>query len=252
MNRVKILVVDDSDFLREAIKKFLEDYECDVLVSPDGVNGIQTIVETRPELIFLDLLLPSINGIDLLKVIKMFDETKNIPVIVITGSKDAFLIKQCIDLGVQKILNKPLTRKGIFNAVEEVFGDQILSRVKLKKLIGEPDKKKKDKDDETEIKRPVNPNQIKRDLVKFFIKTIDQKKAEIIEALEVKDGPKLRDVIHQLKGAGGTIGYPRLTLLGDHLERKIRDKMNDVEWREVEIFSMEVLAVLDLIYDENS
>ena len=122
-DRIKILVIDDSDFLREAIRKFLEDYECDVLVSADGVSGIQAIVETKPELIFLDLLLPTINGIDLLRVIKMFDESKNIPVIVITGSKDAYLIDQCHELGVQKILTKPLTRKGIFNAVEEVIGD---------------------------------------------------------------------------------------------------------------------------------
>ncbi|MBI2417791.1 MAG: response regulator [Ignavibacteriales bacterium] len=249
MDRVKILVVDDSDFLREAIKKFLEDYECDVLVSSDGVSGIQSIVESKPDLVFLDLLLPSINGIDLLKVIKMFDESKDIPVVVITGSKDAYLIKQCIDLGVQKILNKPLTRKGIFNAVEEIIGDRVLSKVKLKKYIGEPEKKK---EFEKEHGKHVNANQIKRDLIKFFLKTIDSSKSTILSALEAKNELMLRNIIHQLKGAGSTIGYPRLTMLGDHLEHKIRDRMNEIEWREVEIFSMEVLAVLDLIHDENS
>lgn len=249
MERVKILVVDDSDFLREAIKKFLEDYECDVLVSSDGVTGIQSIVESKPDLIFLDILLPSINGIDLLKVIKMFDESKNIPVVVITGTKDAYLIKQCIDLGVQKILNKPLTRKGIFNAVEEIIGDRVLSKVKLKKYIGSPDKKK---DAEKDSPKTVNANQIKRDLIKYFIKTIDQNKASILSALESRNEKMLRTIIHQLKGAGGTIGYQRLTMLGDHLEHKIRDKMTDIEWREVEIFSMEVLAILDLIHDENT
>ncbi len=247
--QIKILVIDDSDFLREAIKKFLEDYECDVLVSSDGVTGIQAIVETKPNLIFLDLLLPTINGIDLLKVVKMFDEIKDIPIILMTGSKDTYLINQCLELGVRKVLTKPLTRKAIFNAVEEVIGDKILSRVKLKKLIGEPDKKK---ESEKELIRPVNPSQIKRDLVRFFIKTIERKKSDIIASLEVKNEIMLRNIMHELKGTGSTIGYPRLTLLGEHLERKIKDKMNENEWREVEIFTMEVLSILDLIQDENT
>jgi CheY-like chemotaxis protein/HPt (histidine-containing phosphotransfer) domain-containing protein len=249
--RARILVIDDSDFLREAIKKFLEDYECDVLVSADGVNGIQTIVETKPNLIFLDLILPTINGIDLLKVIKMFDDIKDIPVIVMTGSKDTYLINQCIELGVQKILNKPLTRKGIFNAVEEVLGDKILSRVKFKKLIGEPEKRKEVEKDK-EFIRPVNPSQMRRDLVKIFMKTIDRKKTDILSSLEVKNEIMLRNIMHELKGAGSTIGYPRLTLIGEHLERKIKPKMDSTEWREVEIFTMEVLSILDLILDENS
>ncbi len=247
--RIRILIVDDSDFLREAIKKFLEDYECDVLVSADGVAGIQTIVEMKPNLIFLDLLLPTINGIDLLKVIKMFDETKNIPVIVITASKDSYLIDQCVELGVQKILNKPLTRKGIFNAVEEVVGDQILSRVKLKKLTGTQEKRK---DIDKEMIRPLNPTQIKRDLLRFFVKTIDKKKSEIFSSLEVKNEIMLRNMMHELKGTGAMIGYPRLSLIGEHLERKIKDKMNSNEWREVEIFALEALSLLDLIQEENT
>ena len=249
--RLKILVVDDSDFLREAIKKFLEDYECDVIVSPDGLGGIQSIVELKPALIFLDLLLPTINGIDLLKVIKMFDESKNIPVIVITGSKDKFLIDQCVALGVQKILNKPLTRKIIFNAVEEVMGDRILSRVKLKKLIGEQEKDKK-QEMEKEIRRPINPHQLKRELVRFFVKTVPKKKNDILSALEVRNEIMLRNTIHELKGAGSTIGYPRLTLVGDYLERKIKDQMDDDQWREVEIFTMEILSILELILEENT
>jgi len=247
--RLKILVVDDSDFLREAIKKFLEDYECDVLVSPDGVGGIQNIVEMKPSLILLDLLLPTINGIDLLKVIKMFDESKDIPVIVITGSKDKYLMDQCEELGVQKILHKPLTRKAIFMAVEEIMGDRVLTRVQLKKLIGEQEKKK---EMEKEIRRPVDPRQIKRELLQFFIKTIPQKRTDILSALEVKNEIMLRNVIHELKGAGSTIGYPRLTLVGDYLDRKINDHLKETEWREVEIFSMEILSILELIQEENS
>ncbi len=247
-DKIKILVIDDSDFLREAIKKFLEDYECDVIVSVDGVSGIQAIVESKPGLIFLDLLLPTINGIDLLRVIKMFDESKNIPVIVITGSNDSYLIDQCNELGVQKILTKPLTRKVIFNAVEEVIGDQILSRVKFKKYVGEKERKK---EQEKEFLRPVTTSQIKRDLLRFFVKTIDQKKSDIFSALEAKNEVMLRNIMHELRGTGSTIGYPRLTLLGEHLEKRLKIRMASYEWREVEIFTMEVLSMLDLIQEEN-
>jgi len=251
--RLKILIVDDSDFLREAIKKFLEDYECDVLVSPDGVGGIQSIIEMKPGLILLDLLLPTINGIDLLKVMKIFEESKHIPVIIITGSKDKFLIDQCTALGVQKILFKPLTRKAIFNAVEEVMGDRILSRAQLKKLIGDKDQDKDKKTDmEREFRRPINSHALRRELVRFFIKTIPKKRTDILSALEVKNEVMLRNIIHELKGTGSTIGYPRLTLVGEYLEPRINERMTEDQWREVEIFTMEILSILELILDENT
>lgn len=248
-NNLKILVVDDSDFLREAIKKFLQDYDCEVLVSVDGVTGIQTIVESKPDLIFLDLLLPTINGIDLIKVIRMFEETKYIPIVVITGSKDTYLINQCHELGVKKVLHKPLTRKDIFNAVEEVTGDNILSRIKLKKLIGEQQKKE---EPIALLRRPINDNQMRRELLRFFVKGIPKRKIDILSALEVKNEVMLKNLMHELKGAGSTIGYPRLTLLGDFIERKIQPQMNEDQWREIEIYVLEVLTMLDLIQEEST
>jgi HPt (histidine-containing phosphotransfer) domain-containing protein len=117
--------------------------------------------------------------------------------------------------------------------------------------MGEPEKHK-ESDKDREFYRPINPSQMRRDLVKLFIKTVDRKKSDILSALEVKNENMLRGIMHELKGSGSTIGYPRLTLLGEHLERKIKPKMNETEWREVEIFTMEVLSILDLILDENS
>lgn len=246
----KIVIVDDSEFLREAIKKFLEDFECSVVSASDGVTGIQTIVEEKPDLVILDLLMPNLSGIDLLKVIKMFDETKEIPIMVITATKDTYLVKQAMDLGVKQIVYKPLTRKTIMDAIEEVLGSRVLTDVKMKKLQEEQEREKK-AELEFEFVRPKAPMMLRRELMQFFLKSVEQKKMEILSALEVKNEVMLKNTVHELRGAGTTVGYPKLTLLGEFIENKIKIGMDETQWREVEIYSLQVVSLLELIQEEN-
>ncbi|RMD49886.1 MAG: response regulator, partial [Ignavibacteria bacterium] len=85
-NVIKVLVVDDSDIIKHSLRKFLSEYNFEVFVSNDGLEGIEKARTEKPNLILLDLMMPNFDGLKMLQVLKVFDEIKDIPVIVISGN----------------------------------------------------------------------------------------------------------------------------------------------------------------------
>jgi len=93
---IKILVVDDSKFLRLATERALARAGYDVLTAMDGENALQIAKEKKPNVILLDMLLPKMTGPDVLKALKADSSTKDIAVIVLTGlsQKNAARLQQ--------------------------------------------------------------------------------------------------------------------------------------------------------------
>jgi CheY-like chemotaxis protein len=92
----KILLVDDSKFLRLATERALARAGYEVSTAVDGENALQMAREKRPDLILLDMLLPKMTGPDVLKALKKDPETASIAVVVLTGlsHKNAARLKQ--------------------------------------------------------------------------------------------------------------------------------------------------------------
>lgn len=81
----KILLVEDSKFLRLAMERALVRAGYEVCSAADGEEALRMAQELLPNLILLDMLLPKVSGLDVLKTLKRNSPTKAIPVIVITG-----------------------------------------------------------------------------------------------------------------------------------------------------------------------
>ena len=115
----KILLVDDSKFLRMATERALARVGYHVITADEGPKAIELAKKERPDVILLDMLLPGMTGPDVLKVLKKDASTAAIPVIAFTGlsqrnasrlQKDgacAFLEKSALDLekGSESLLN---------------------------------------------------------------------------------------------------------------------------------------------------
>ena len=87
-NKIKVLIVDDEKTLVNVMKDYLskEGYETDVAY--DGKQALDKISIYHPDIILLDILMPVLNGIDTLKILKKQPETKNIPVIMLSNYDD--------------------------------------------------------------------------------------------------------------------------------------------------------------------
>ena len=102
----KILFIEDEASLQKAVGDVLTEEEFEVISALDGEVGLRLAKDQKPDLILLDLVMPKMNGIEVLKRLKEFEETKDIPVIVLTNSEEMEHIQQAIDLGATTYLVK--------------------------------------------------------------------------------------------------------------------------------------------------
>lgn len=102
----KILVVEDDKFLRELISQKLLKEGYDVVEAVDGEKGIEAIKKEKPGLVLLDLILPGIDGFEVLSRMKADPETENTPVIILSnlGQKDD--IQKGLEMGADDYLIK--------------------------------------------------------------------------------------------------------------------------------------------------
>lgn len=82
---MKALVIDDSTPQRLAIQRALTRAGYNVVAAGDGEAGLRAARENRPDIIVLDILLPRISGVDVLRILRQEQATKEVPVIVLTG-----------------------------------------------------------------------------------------------------------------------------------------------------------------------
>jgi len=84
-NKYKILIVEDEPSLRDALQKSFERKNFTVLTAEDGEKGMQSAMDNLPSLILLDIMMPHIDGFSTLQLLKGKQETKDIPVILLTN-----------------------------------------------------------------------------------------------------------------------------------------------------------------------
>lgn len=104
----KILIIEDEPTQRIIAKEYLESAGYSVRSSEDGLHGLNMAVKTLPDLIMLDLMLPSIDGYELCSKLKTQVETAHIPVILFTGSKDPDVVKKGLEVGADDFIIKPI------------------------------------------------------------------------------------------------------------------------------------------------
>ena len=101
-----IFIIEDDKFLRELIVRKLNDEGFDVSEAIDGEEGIKGIKEKKPDLILLDLVLPGIDGFEVLSQIKSDSELSSIPVIIISNLGQKEDIEKGMKLGAADYLIK--------------------------------------------------------------------------------------------------------------------------------------------------
>jgi len=117
-----ILIVEDDSFLRSLLVKKLSSSGFSVLESADGNKALKSAKADKPSLILLDLLLPTIDGFEVLEKLKQDPDTAKISVIVLSNLGQKEDIDKCLNLGATDYLIKSqLTPEEIIVRVKEVM-----------------------------------------------------------------------------------------------------------------------------------
>lgn len=117
----KILIVEDEKDIRELVQLHLEKAGFETLLARDGREAYQKVNTSRPDLIVLDLMLPEMDGTELAKLLKTRQETKDIPLIMLTAKTDEVDRIVGFELGADDYIPKPFSPRELVLRVKAVL-----------------------------------------------------------------------------------------------------------------------------------
>ena len=113
----KILIIEDTDQLREYIAEILTMEGFEVVHTNNGLEGVSLAIKYLPDLILCDILMIGIDGYDVLRLIRSQKELLTVPLIFITALSERDEFRKGMDLGADDYLVKPFTVEELLNAI---------------------------------------------------------------------------------------------------------------------------------------
>jgi CheY-like chemotaxis protein len=117
---LKILTVDDSKTIRMIVKKAFKPYDCEVFEAEKGVEGLASAAREKPDLIVLDITMPVMNGVEMLKKLKAETALKGIPVIMLTAESGKENVLEIVKMGVNDYIVKPFKGEQLIERAEKL------------------------------------------------------------------------------------------------------------------------------------
>ncbi|MDR2838632.1 MAG: response regulator [Azonexus sp.] len=125
----RAMIIDDSKTILAALRKFLRSAGYETFEALDAESALAALPVQRPELIFLDVMLPGMSGFAALRVIRRDPATRDIPVILMSGNEQAmeqFFSSRIIN--ADDFMKKPFTRQEVFFRIERLLDSQLTPR----------------------------------------------------------------------------------------------------------------------------
>ena len=119
----KILAIDDENDALLILKTALINEGFDVITASNGFDGVALAEEQKPNLVILDLLMPEMDGFEVLEQLKSTDITGEIPVIIVSGVSEKDKIKTALTRGIDYYIMKPYDYNDLIAKVHEALGE---------------------------------------------------------------------------------------------------------------------------------
>jgi len=123
MDKKRILIADDEPGIRLAVTRMLDkDYV--VLEASNGEEAVKMAERERPDVILMDLMMPSMDGYTACSLIKADQGTNMIPVIILTGIGHEFNKKFAMEMGADGYITKPFTTQALANVIASILAEK--------------------------------------------------------------------------------------------------------------------------------
>jgi len=114
---VKVMVIDDSKTIRRSAETLLKKAGCEVITAVDGFEALAKITVHKPDIIFVDIMMPRLDGYQTCALIKNNQNFKATPVIMLSSKDSIFDRARGRIVGSEKYLTKPFSREDLINAI---------------------------------------------------------------------------------------------------------------------------------------
>ena len=119
---VKVMVIDDSKTIRRSAETLLKKVGCEVVTAIDGFEALAKITEHKPDIIFVDIMMPRLDGYQTCALIKNNQAFKSTPVIMLSSKDSIFDRARGQIVGSEKYLTKPFSKEDLINAITSHVG----------------------------------------------------------------------------------------------------------------------------------
>lgn len=114
---IKVLIIDDSETIRRTAETLLNKSGYEVGVAEDGFQAFSAIVDFKPDIIFLDIMMPKLDGYQVCSVIKNNPDYEHIPVIMLSSKNDLFDQARGRVAGSEHFMSKPFSKEELVKAI---------------------------------------------------------------------------------------------------------------------------------------
>ena len=121
---IKVMVIDDSKTIRRTAETLLKREGYEVVTATDGYESLAKIADERPDIIFIDIMMPRLDGYQTCALIKNNREFRNTPVIMLSSKDGLFDKARGRIVGSEQYLTKPFTKDDLLGAIRRYVGGE--------------------------------------------------------------------------------------------------------------------------------
>jgi twitching motility two-component system response regulator PilG len=114
---LKIMIIDDSKTIRRTAETLLSKAGCKVISADNGFEALPIIATEQPDLIFIDIMMPRLDGYKTCSLVKSNERFKNTPIVMLSSKDGLFDRAKGRIVGAEQYLTKPFTRDDLLNAI---------------------------------------------------------------------------------------------------------------------------------------
>ena len=116
-----ILIVDDNAQNAELLQAYLEPLDCRIHMAADGIEAMQLVAQSPPDIILLDIMMPRMSGFEVCRRLKEDPATRDIPIIMVTALNELADIERGVDSGADDFLSKPVNKLELITRVKSLL-----------------------------------------------------------------------------------------------------------------------------------
>lgn len=118
IRNLKVMIIDDSKTIRRTAETLLQREGCQVVTAIDGFDALAKIAETNPDIIFVDIMMPRLDGYQTCAILKNNQNYQNIPVIMLSSKDGLFDQAKGKIVGSDQYLTKPFSKEELIDAIQ--------------------------------------------------------------------------------------------------------------------------------------
>ncbi|HEC85311.1 MAG: response regulator [Candidatus Parabeggiatoa sp. nov. 2] len=120
---IKVVVIDDSKTIRRTAETLLKKAGCEVITATDGFESLSKVMEAKPDIIFVDIMMPRLDGYQTCALIKNNQTFKKTPIVMLSSKDGLFERARGRIVGAEHYMTKPFTREELLNTIKAYVVD---------------------------------------------------------------------------------------------------------------------------------